>query len=114
MKKDLLRRQKKMLREAKKQGPNFQRLVHEKRPFAPPKKHAPGSEKQGPNFQRLVHEKRPFAPPKNSNALYRKAVISTMAVHLYENQFLSILLIVLYYPHDSHEPKLKIAEQDHG
>ena len=98
-----------MLREAKKQGPNFQR------PFAPLKKTCSGKrKKQGPNFQRLVHEKRPFAPPKNSNALYRKAVISTMAVHLYENQFLSILLIVLYYPHDSHEPKLKIAEQDHG
>ena len=50
MKKDLLRRQKNMLREAKKQGPNFQRLVHEKRPFAPPKKHAPGSEKTRSKF----------------------------------------------------------------
>ena len=48
-----------MLREAKKQGPNFQR------PFAPLKKTCSGKrKKQGPNFQRLVHEKRPFAPPK--------------------------------------------------
>ena len=62
---DLCMKKENKLREAKKQGPNFQRLVHEKRPFAPLKKTCSGKrKKQGPNFQRLVHEKRPFAPPK--------------------------------------------------